>query len=202
MPHGSDNRRAGLLTGLVVFCLIAGARPAAAQNRAMGDGESAGQPAAQVAMRFDVPLSAGAFAAGRLPNLAPSLAPNMPLDPARSATEERSAGRNPVDRISVNSTPFASETSLPLCAIFGGGVQVSGLYTVNSMENLLWGLPGAGSLPAWSATGGQSHISVLAPQQAETYGIALRLHPAVLESKLGASLPGHLMTRILRASRG
>jgi hypothetical protein len=84
----------------------------------------------------------------------------------------------------------------------GGKLQVRGFLNVNSMENLLLGLPGGGSLPAWSDAG-QSHFSFSMPQNAESYGVALAFHPTTLgsavASKVGSS--GRWVSRLFRPSR-
>jgi len=52
---------------------------------------------------------------------------------------------------------------------------MEGFDRLEPTENLLWGLPGAGSLPAWGV-GTQSHPGVFAPRADESYGLSLTIH--------------------------
>ena len=99
--------------------------------------------------------------------------------------------------VQLSSTPFAREMSLPLGAVWQGRLAFRGFSSSSSMENLLWGLPGGGSLPAWSATG-HSHISAQTPKQATTYGLALTLHRGTAGTLVRSSFKGGWVSRIFR----
>jgi hypothetical protein len=90
-------------------------------------------------------------------------------------------------------TPFVNETSLSMAEIWRGRIRFSGVSRVNSMENMLLGLPASGGLPAWSVTG-QSHAGLWTPEDASTYGLSLTfrsgtpLGRGAIRSRLGKGL--------------
>jgi hypothetical protein len=53
-------------------------------------------------------------------------------------------------------------------------MQFAGFYNLQTTENMLLGLPGAGSLPAWSVSM-QSHPGVLVPRADRSYGLSLSI---------------------------
>lgn len=78
-------------------------------------------------------------------------------------------------------TPFVQDVHVPVLSLAGGRFQLGGYYRMVSAENFQMGLPGGGSLPAWSI-GVQSHIMVVAPQldQGGGFSVSLHLHGAGL----------------------
>ncbi len=72
-------------------------------------------------------------------------------------------------------TPFSQQVRLPFASLLRGRVKMGGFDRLAPTENLLWGLPGAGSLPAWGI-GMQSHPGVFAPRADESYGLSLTIH--------------------------
>ena len=72
-------------------------------------------------------------------------------------------------------TFFDQEVHVHMASLLGGRVQMEGFDRLEPAENLLWGLPGAGSLPAWGV-GIQSHPGVFAPRADESYGLSLIIH--------------------------
>ncbi len=71
-------------------------------------------------------------------------------------------------------TPFGAQTRVPVAALWGGRVQLSGFDDSHPMENILLGLPVSGGLPPWSV-GTQSHPGIWAPEADESYGIRLTI---------------------------
>ena len=71
-------------------------------------------------------------------------------------------------------TFFDQEVHVHVASLLGGRVQMEGFDRMQPSENLLWGLPGAGSLPAWGV-GIQSHPGVFAPRADESYGLSLTI---------------------------
>ena len=71
-------------------------------------------------------------------------------------------------------TPFAEELRAPVASLLGGRLQFGPFYSLRQTENVLLGLPGAGSLPAWSV-GMQNHPAQLVPVADESYGLSVSL---------------------------
>ncbi len=78
-------------------------------------------------------------------------------------------------------TPFVQDVQVPVLSVAGGRMQLSGYYRMVSAENFQMGLPGGGTLDAWSVSA-QSHVAVLAPRmdQGAGFSVSLRLHGAGL----------------------
>jgi hypothetical protein len=79
------------------------------------------------------------------------------------------------DMASRNDTAFAQEVALPLLGSSRGKFEIEGFFRLRATENILWGLPGAGSLPAWGVAT-QSHPGVWAPMADQSFGVSLKLH--------------------------
>ena len=71
-------------------------------------------------------------------------------------------------------TPFAREVSLPVSSISGGRLELGGFYSYKATQNVLLGLPGGGSLPAWSVNQ-QAHPGVAVPLGDESFGLRVSL---------------------------
>jgi len=71
-------------------------------------------------------------------------------------------------------TPFARQVSLPVSSISGGRLELSGFYSYQATQNVLLGLPGGGSLPAWSVNQ-QAHPGVAVPLGDESFGLRVSL---------------------------
>ncbi|MGH9592762.1 MAG: hypothetical protein ACRD5L_06700, partial [Bryobacteraceae bacterium] len=97
-------------------------------------------------------------------------------------------------------TPFASHVTVPVASL-GGHVQLAGYFCVQSSENYLMGLPGAGSLPAHSVSG-LSHPGISAPPVDESYGfnVSFRIHAAATRDLGGQAL--HVISRFFACVRG
>jgi hypothetical protein len=78
-------------------------------------------------------------------------------------------------------TPFVQEVHVPMVSLAGGRLELAGYYRMLSAENFQMGLPGGGTLDAWSVSA-QSHAAVRAPRmdQGAGFSVALRLHGAGL----------------------
>jgi hypothetical protein len=73
-------------------------------------------------------------------------------------------------------TPFVQHVLVPVVSFAGGRLQVGGYLRMESSENIQMGLPGCGSLPAWSV-GLQNHEAVIVPRADASAGfnISFRL---------------------------
>ena len=71
-------------------------------------------------------------------------------------------------------TPFVEHMSLPVASISGGRIEFGGFYSYQAMQNVLLGLPGGGSLPAWSVNQ-QAHPGVAVPLGDESFGLRVSL---------------------------
>lgn len=118
----------------------------------------------------------------------------------RSAETEAS-GQSVFDAVEYTETPFVQEYSLPLREFLRGHIELGGFSSVYSMENVEWGPPAAGSLPAWGVTA-QSHVAVCPPQQASSLGIGLTLHASSLDRDSGYLRPREWISWIVRNSKG
>lgn len=117
-------------------------------------------------------------------------------------TEETRGSEGPLSgAVRISQTPFVQQISMPLARIWGGHVQVKGFASFDSMENLLWGLPASGNLPARSVTT-QSHVGVWAPSQEQSFGLTLTLHRGGQGTFGYALRPGEWICRVFRRGRG
>ena len=138
--------------------LLAGALPAAAQNR-LTLVEKTSQPASRVVVaRLELALQLAAQANDE--RLARPAA--RAEEPSRGATLESS--------FRYEETPFSQRVQLPVARLLNGRIQLRGFDTLESTENAVWGPPG--SLPAWSVTT-QAHPEVWAPRADERFGLSL-----------------------------
>ncbi len=71
-------------------------------------------------------------------------------------------------------TPFARQVSLPVGSISGGRLELGGFYSYQATQNVLLGLPGGGSLPAWGVNQ-QAHPGVAVPLGDESFGLRVSL---------------------------
>jgi hypothetical protein len=89
------------------------------------------------------------------------------FSPRRSSSLTAMASRN--------DTAFAQEVALPLLASSRGKFEFQGFFRLRATENILMGLPGSGSLPAWGVST-QSHPGVWTPMADQSFGVSLKLH--------------------------
>src|SRR5229473_6462098 len=71
-------------------------------------------------------------------------------------------------------TPFVEHVSLPVASISGGRIEFGGFYSYQATQNVLLGLPGGGSLPAWSVNQ-QTHPGAVVPLADVSYGLRVVL---------------------------
>ncbi len=144
-----------------------------------------------ISARLEVPRPPAAFKPS-LPRLAPAPTPrfsvrveaplrlkiptysgrtNWPAPPDSSPHNHSSALES---AIGLTRTPFAERVNLPLASISGGQFELGGFYSYRATENVLLGLPGGGSLPAWSVSQ-QAHPGVTVPLADASYGLSVLL---------------------------
>ena len=71
-------------------------------------------------------------------------------------------------------TPFVEEARLPVASLAGGRLEFGPFYSFSQTENVLFGLQGSGSLPAWSVSM-QNHPGAHVPLADESYGLSLSI---------------------------
>jgi hypothetical protein len=111
-----------------------------------------------------------------------------------------SAASRLAGEVRISQTPFAQQVSMPLARFWHGHMQITGFTSSDSMENLLWGPPASGNLPARGVTT-QSHIGVWAPGQNQSYGLTLTLHRGAAAATGHALRPDQWIFQALRRRR-
>jgi hypothetical protein len=71
-------------------------------------------------------------------------------------------------------TPFVEHMSLPVASISGGRIEFGGFYSYQATQNVLLGLPGGGSLPAWGVNQ-RAHPGAVVPLPDVSYGLRVAL---------------------------
>jgi hypothetical protein len=79
--------------------------------------------------------------------------------------------------VEFSGTPFTQQVRVPLGSLFGGRIGVGGFNAVTPMEHIQRGLPGGGSLDAWSPVP-MGHAGVSVPKEDKQYGLCLTFHLA------------------------
>lgn len=74
-------------------------------------------------------------------------------------------------------TPFTQQVRMPLGSLFGGRIRFGGFNAVTPMEHIQRGLPGGGSLDAWSPAS-MGHAGMILPKDDNQYGLSLTFHLA------------------------
>jgi len=74
-------------------------------------------------------------------------------------------------------TPFQQTIRAPMGSLSRGRICLGFYGAITSQENMLWGLPGAGNLPAQPVTL-TSHPAVVAPNAEGEFGFSVTLHHA------------------------
>jgi hypothetical protein len=93
-------------------------------------------------------------------------------DPSRGTSEGKGGWRESVE---FSGTPFTQQVRVQLGSLFGGRIRVDGFNAVTPMEHIQRGLPGGGSLNAWSPVP-MGHASMAAPKEDKQYGLCLTFH--------------------------
>jgi hypothetical protein len=168
MQRSRWNSPVSVLTAVLIPCLLAGPRRAAAQDT-LPRQDSNLQGHTQFATLLDTSWPRVEFQ-----DASPLSAPP---DRLRFERAELPANRNvPLSNalhVRSTTTPFGRATFLPVWDAWGGHIELGGYRSVATAENILAGLPGAGSIPP-----GQTPFS-LSPEQSRSYGVALTLHLGV-----------------------
>jgi hypothetical protein len=161
---------------LITIIALAGCWSAAAQEPAKLGGHSLAlyTPAAmqQANLRAAIRVAN--------PDARPVRAPQLTvtIDRISDRTFDRSSQTSWVDSsYELTETPFVQEVHVPVLLLGGGRLELGGYYRMLSAENFQMGLPGGGTLDAWSV-GLQSHLAVLAPRmdQGAGFSVRVRLH--------------------------
>lgn len=148
---------------LLAISFLAASVPAAAQSHFQLASAGAAPPQPIYAARLETPPTAVlTFSRGR---------DSFPEPPSPLRDRALSLG----SLAATSETPFAQQVNFPVLCPPSGRFEVGGFFAMRPMENLLWGLPGAGSLPA-RGVAGHSHPGVWAPYPEQSFGLSLRIH--------------------------
>jgi hypothetical protein len=79
--------------------------------------------------------------------------------------------------VEFSGTPFTQQVRMPLGSLFGGRIRLGGFNAVIPMEHIQRGLPGGGSLDAWSSVP-MGHAGMILPKDDNQYGLCLTFHLA------------------------
>jgi hypothetical protein len=79
--------------------------------------------------------------------------------------------------VEFSGTPFTQQVRVPLGSLFGGRIRLGGFNAVTPMEHIQRGLPGGGSLDAWSPVP-MGRAGMAAPKEDKQYGLCLTFHLA------------------------
>ncbi len=77
--------------------------------------------------------------------------------------------------VEFSGTPFTQQVRVPLGSLFGGRIRLGGFNAVTPMEHIQRGLPGGGSLDAWSPVP-MGHAGMILPKDDNQYGFCLTFH--------------------------
>lgn len=112
----------------------------------------------------------------------------VPRDPADIASSWE-------HMVEFSGTPFTQQVRLPLGSLFRGRVRLGGFNAVTPMEHIQRGLPGGGSMDAWSPVP-MGHGGMILPKDDNQYGFVLTFHRArSVEEDPGMQRAG-LVTRL------
>jgi hypothetical protein len=123
-------------------------------------------------------------------------------------SELSKAPRDPADfassweqMVEFSGTPFTQQVRVPLGSLFGGRIRLGGFNAVTPMEHIQRGLPGGGSLDAWSPVP-MGHAGMILPKDDNQYGLCLTFHLARgAEEERGAKWSG-LVSRLADKTSG
>ncbi|HEX2713852.1 MAG TPA: hypothetical protein VHM88_16780 [Candidatus Acidoferrales bacterium] len=124
------------------------------------------RPVRQAVRVFPTRLRAPARELPAYPERTNDLLPLMCSDRTHNASIDSAVG--------YVETPFAEELRTPVAWLLRGRLQFGPFYSFRQTENVLLGLPGSGTLPAWSV-GIQNHPGLLVPLADKSYGLSLSL---------------------------
>ncbi len=148
--------------------LPVGAHPAAAFSSAPSPNRWSLLPVA--------PAATSSFSLDKVepqPRISLSYSPGL-LAPLGDARTMRTSIALLVTSLPIVQTPFVQQVRFPVATLWAGRLQFGGFESRSTGENLLWGLPGSGTLPAWSISG-QAHPGLWGPQADQSVGLSLSL---------------------------
>jgi hypothetical protein len=79
--------------------------------------------------------------------------------------------------VEFSGTPFTQQVRMPLGSLLGGRIRFGGFNAVTPMEHIQRGLPGGGSMDAWSPVP-MGHAGMILPRDDNQYGLSLTFHLA------------------------
>jgi len=79
--------------------------------------------------------------------------------------------------VEFSETPFLQQVRMPLGAFFRGRICLDGYNAVTPMEHIERGLPGGGSMDAWSPSP-MGHGGMILPKDDTRYGLSLTFYSA------------------------
>jgi len=81
------------------------------------------------------------------------------------------------DMVEFSGTPFLQQVRMPLGSLFGGRINLGGFNAVAPTESIQHGLPGGGSLDAWSGAS-MGRAGMILPKDDNRYGLSLTFYYA------------------------
>jgi hypothetical protein len=161
---------------LVVGCVTASALPISAQSVSQirpAPGAAALSSAAQFAeWHGQAGLAAAQISLLTVPATAPKRIEI--LETGREPSEGKPGWEQMVE---FSGTPFTQQVVVPLGSLFSGRIRLGGFNAVTPMEHIERGLPGGGSLDAWSPVP-MGHGGMILPKDDNQYGLSLTVHLA------------------------
>lgn len=168
---------------LILVLLVASGLSAAAQNRLL-TAQPATSPMTHVSARL-------------LPPPAPTKPDSLNRVTLRASSKHlhSSIFESSMDSME---TPFVQQVHVPVATLGNARFRLEGFSRLRPMENILWGPPGAGNLPAWSVAT-QAHPGVWAPMADQSYGLIVMFR-LQSEGQPEARLPAwRYLAKLLRA---
>jgi hypothetical protein len=158
----------GAVCGLVAACVFPLSAQSVSQIRPVPD-------AAPFPSRLAASLGQDSFPAGTItPHTLP--ATSQKRSELSEATRDPSEFKPAWERmVEFSGTPFTQQVRVPLGSLFGGRIRLGGFNAVTPMEHIQRGLPGGGSLDAWSPVP-MGHAGMILPKDDNQYGLCLTFH--------------------------
>ena len=97
--------------------------------------------------------------------------------------------------VEFSGTPCTQQVRVPLGSLFRGRVRLGGFNAVTPMEHIQRGLPGGGSLDAWSPVP-MGHAGMILPKDDNQYGLCLTFHLARGAGEAPGAQKGGLVSRL------
>ncbi len=100
-----------------------------------------------------------------------------------------------------NDTPFEQQVIVPVVAHPSGKFELGGFYVNRATENVFFGLPGAGVLPAWSVAS-YNHPAIWAPYADKSFGMSFRIHLRPDDGSSPQRQNWHCFGKLIRRGQG